>query len=201
MNNKAPEVDAYIVSAAEFARPILKRIRAAFHQGCPALEERLKWGVPSFEYKGMMGGMAAFKAHVSWGFWRQRELPDPHKILGREGMMGGGKITRLSELPPQRIIVEYVRAAARLNDAGPAKRNLKKSKPPVKVPDYFLRVLRRNRKALATFEAFSPSHKREYIEWITEAKQEATRERRMATAIEWLAQGKSHNWRYEKKCR
>lgn len=201
MKNTALEVDAYIASAAEFAQPILKLIRTAFHQGCPALEERLKWGMPSFEYKGLMGGMAAFKAHVSWGFWRQEELPDPRKILGREGMMGGGKITRLSQLPPRKIIVEYVRTAARLNDAGPARRKLKKSRPPVKVPDYFLRVLRRNQQALASFEALPPSHKREYVEWITEAKQHATRERRINTAIEWLTQGKSRNWRYEKKRR
>jgi len=201
MENSSEEVDAYIAKAAEFARPILKQIRAAFHKGCPALVERLKWGMPSFEYKGLMGGMAAFKAHVSWGFWRQKELPDPYNIFGREGMMGGGKLTRLAELPQQKILVEYVQAAARLNDAGPAKRNLKKPKPPIKVPDYFLRDLRKNKKALATFEGFSPSHRREYVEWITDAKQEATRERRIKTAIEWLAKGKSHNWRYERKCR
>ena len=186
--------------AADFARPILERIRAAFHKGCPALEERLKWGVPSFEYKGLMGGMAAFKAHVSWGFWRQTELPDPHKILGREGMMGGGKLTTLSQLPPQRVLVNYVRAAARLNEAGPARRARKKPRPPAKVPDYFLRVLRKNKQALKTFEGFSPSHKRDYVEWIAEARQEATRERRISTAIEWLAQGKSRNWKYE-RCR
>jgi len=201
MKNSSVEVDAYIAKAAEFARPIMKRIRAAFHKGCPALEERLKWGMPSFEYKGLMGGMAVFKAHVSWGFWRRKELPDPHKIFGREGMMGGGKITRLAELPPQKIIVEYVQAAARLNDALPAKRNLKKPKPPVKVPDYFRHALRKNKKALATVEGFSPSHRREYVEWITDAKQAATRQRRIKTAIEWLAQGKSQNWRYERKCR
>ena len=137
MRNESAEIDAYIARAAEFARPILKRIRAAFHRGCPALEERLKWGMPSLEYKGMMGVMAAFKAHVSWGFWRRKELPDPHKIFAHGGMMGGGNITRLSELPPQKIIVDYVRSAARLNEAGPAKRNLKKLKPPVKVPDDF----------------------------------------------------------------
>jgi uncharacterized protein YdeI (YjbR/CyaY-like superfamily) len=198
MKNSSQRVDSYIDHAAEFAQPMLRKIRAAFHQGCPSLEERLKWGVPFFEYNGILGFMAAFKAHVSWGFWRHKELPDPQKILGGAGMMGGGKITRLSELPPQRVIVEYVRNAARLNQAGPVKRSLKKRKPAVKVPDYFLRVLRNNPKALTTFEGFPPSHKREYVEWITEAKQEATRERRLATAIEWLAQGKSRNWKYER---
>ena len=200
MSNRSAEVDAYIARAAEFARPILKRIRAAFHRGCPALEERLKWGMPSLEYKGMMGVMAAFKAHVSWGFWRRKELPDPHKILGRGGLLGGGKITRLSELPSQKVIVEYVQSAACLNEAGPVKRSPVKPKPPVKAPPDFLRALRRNKKALATFEGLSPGHKREYVEWITGAKQEPTRERRITKAIEWLAEGKSHNWRYERSC-
>lgn len=201
MKNLSPEVDAYIASAAEFARPILKRIRAAFHKGCPAIEERLKWGMPSFEYRGLLGSMAAFKAHVSWGFWRQQELPDPRGIFQREGMFGGGKIRTVSQLPPRSVMIEYVRAAARLNETGPARRAKKPLKPPVKVPDYLLRALRTNSKARETFERFPPSHKREYVEWITEAKQEATRGRRLAIAIEWLAQGKSRDWKYEKSCR
>jgi hypothetical protein len=199
--NTSPAVDAYVAKAPDFARPILKRIRAAFHKGCPALEERLKWGMPSFEYKGLMGGMAAFKAHVSWGFWRQKELPDPDRIFGREGMHGGGKLSAVSQLPTQRIMVKYVKAAALLNETGPARRALGKPRPPVKVPGSFRRALATNRKARTTFEGFAPSHKREYIEWITEAQQEATRERRISTAIRWLAQGKSRNWKYEKRCR
>lgn len=201
MRNKSREIDAYIASAPQFAQPILHRIRTAFHRGCPALEERLKWGVPSFEYKGLMGGMAAFKAHVSWGFWRQAELADPHNILGRGGMMGGGKLTQLSELPPRKIIVEYVRAAARLNEAGPAKRASRKPEPPVEAPDYLQRALLKHRKTLATFDALSPSHKREYIEWIATAKQAATRERRITTAIAWLAEGKRRNWKYVLGCK
>lgn len=198
MKNATPAVDAFIARAPEFARPILKRVRAAFHKGCPDLEERLKWGMPSFEYKGMMGMMAAFKAHTVWGFWRRKEMADPHKIFKSGGMGGGGKITDISQLPSEKIIAEYVKAAARLNEAGPRKKAAAKPKPPVKVPPDFTKALKSNRKALATFEALPPSHRRDYVEWITGAKQDATRERRIATAIEWLAQGKSRNWKYEK---
>jgi uncharacterized protein YdeI (YjbR/CyaY-like superfamily) len=198
MKGAAPEIDAYISRARKFAQPILKKVRAAFHKGCPDLEERLKWGVPSFEYKGLMGIMAAFNAHVMWGFWRQKELDDPHKIFKDEGL-SGGKITKVAQLPGEKIIVEYVKAAAKLNEAGPRKREVTKKKPPVKVLPYFAKALRSNPRALATFEGFSPSKRREYVEWIAGAKQATTRERRIATALEWLAQGKARNWKYEKR--
>lgn len=198
MSKKSSEIDAYISRSEEFAQPILRKLRTAFHKGCPNLEERLKWGVPSFEYRGLLCGMAAFKKHVAWGFWRQREMADPHRIFKKEGMMGGGKITEVAQLPAEKIIVEYVKAAVKLNEGGSRRKAVSKSKPPVKVPAHFTRALRSNPRALATFEGLSPGHRREYVEWITGAKQEATRERRMATAIEWLAEGKSLNWRYEK---
>jgi len=195
---KNADVDAYIAEAPPFARPILKKIRDAFHRGCPDLEERLKWGVPSFEYRGLMGGAAAFKAHVAWGFWRQKEMDDPHKIFKGEGMMGGGKITDVAELPDDRVIVQYVKAACRLNEQGPMKRPKTKPKPDAKVPADLAAALRKNRKASAVFAEFPPSHRREYVEWITEAKRDETRAKRLATAIEWMAKGKSRNWKYEK---
>jgi hypothetical protein len=198
MKNATPQVDAYIARAAEFARPILKRVRAAFHKGCPQLEERLKWGVPSFEYKGMMGMMAAFKGHAVWGFWRRKEMEDPHRIFKTGGMGGGGKIHDIAEMPGEKVLVEYVKAAARLNDASPRKKAPSKPKPPAKVPPYFLKALKAAPKALATFQGFTPSQRRDYVEWITGAKQEETRRRRLATAIEWLEEGKRHNWKYEK---
>jgi uncharacterized protein YdeI (YjbR/CyaY-like superfamily) len=195
---KSAEIDAYIANAAPFARPILKKIRAAFHRGCPMLEERLKWGVPSFEYKGLMGGVAAFKAHVAWGFWRQKEMEDPHKIFKGEGMMGGGKITDVAELPDEKIIVEYVKAACRLNETGRMRRPKSKPKPDAKAPADLAAALKRNAKARATFEAFPPGQRREYVEWIVEAKRDETRAKRLATAVEWMAQGKRRNWKYER---
>jgi uncharacterized protein YdeI (YjbR/CyaY-like superfamily) len=195
---KNPAVDTYIARAQPFARPILEKVRAAFHKGCPELEEKIKWGVPSFEYKGMMGGMAAFKAHVAWGVWRQKELPDPHGLFKGRAMMGGDKISDAAQLPAEKVIIEYVQAAARLNDAGPAKRAPSKPKKPPKAPADLLAALKKSPKALATFEAFPPSHKREYIEWIVEARQAETRARRLAQAVEWMAQGKPRNWKYMK---
>lgn len=195
---KNPAVDAYIAKAAPFARPILERVRKLFHEGCPAIEETIKWGVPSFEYRGMVGGMAAFKQHATFGLWRFAELPDPHGLFKTKSPMGAGKFTDVSQLPPDDVLVGYIREAVKLNESGVKPARPKKAKPPLKVPAPLMVALRKNKKALATFEAFPPSHKREYVEWIAEAKQEETRERRLATAIEWMARGKSRNWKYEK---
>ena len=198
MKNLTPQVDAYIERAAEFAKPILRKVRAAFHKGCPELKEVFKWGVPFFEHHGALGMMAAFKGHVSWGLWRHKEIPDTRKIFKKEGMGGGGKITDVGELPDQKFLVEYIQEAARLNEAGPRKKAPSKPKPPVKVPPDFTRALKAAPKALATFQAFTPAQRRDYVNWITGAKQEETRRRRLATSIEWLEEGKRHNWKYEK---
>jgi uncharacterized protein YdeI (YjbR/CyaY-like superfamily) len=201
MKSTSPEVDAYIAKSAEFARPILQRIRRLFHEGCPNLEETIKWGAPHFEYKGLLGCMAAFKQHVSYGFWKGQLLSDPHRLFSGTGNSGmsGAKVTQESDLPPDSVLKEYVREAAALNESGvqlPRPKRTRETKE-VEVPDYFLAALKKNKRAHATFERFSYSQRKEYVEWITEAKQEATRQRRIATAIEWLAEGKSRNWKYE----
>lgn len=198
MANKIPEVDTYIEKAAEFARPILKKIRALFHQASPKIQESIKWGAPHFEYKGIVGSMAAFKHHAGFGLWKASLLKDPNNFFtaAGENAMGGRKVTDVSQLPADKILIGYIREAVALNEAGvkaPANRRPKK---PLRIPEYFRAALAKNKKALATFEAFSPSHKREYVEWVTEAKQEATRAKRLATTIEWLAEGKPRNWKY-----
>ncbi|UCF68826.1 MAG: YdeI/OmpD-associated family protein [Acidobacteriota bacterium] len=198
----SPKVDAYIAKSGAFARPILKKVRAAFHEGCPELREVMKWSTPHFEHHGLLGGMAAFKEHVSFGFWRGKELDDRHgnfQIVGRSGM-SSMKVASVRDLPAKRELVRLVRQAKRLNEAGPAKRPVdKRGARALPIPDWFMAALRKNRKALATFEAFSTSHRNEYVEWVTAAKQDATRENRMKTAIEWMEQGKPRNWRYMKK--
>jgi uncharacterized protein YdeI (YjbR/CyaY-like superfamily) len=201
MKNASAEVDAYIARSAPFARPILQKIRRLFHQACPEIQEVMKWSFPHFEYQGVVASMAAFKQHVSWGFWKAKLMKDPHGLLelADKHSMGRGRVTDVSELPPDKIMLQYIREAVALNEQGikaPAAK--RKPKAALEVPDYFTAALTKNKKALATFDAFSPSHKREYVEWITEAKQEATRNRRLATAIEWLAQGKPRNWKYMK---
>ena len=203
MGKKHPGVDAYIAKSADFAKPILKRIRKVVHAACPAVEEELKWNFPHFLYKGMLCGMAAFKAHCSFGFWRGSLLAEKFPELGensKESMGQFGRITDDSELPADKLLAQYIKAAMKLNDDGikPKKPDKAKRKPAARVPDYLLAALKKNKKSLAAFEGFSPSCKREYVEWITGAKQEETRQRRLAQAIAWIAEGKSRNWKYEK---
>ncbi len=203
MGKKHPGVDAYIAKSADFAKPILKRIRKVVHAACPAVEEELKWNFPHFLYKGMLCSMAAFKAHCSFGFWRGSLLAEMHPELGRlnkDSMRQFGRIVDGSELPDDQQFAQYIKAAMKLNDDGikPKKPAKTKRKPAAKVPDYFLAALKKNKKAFVSFEGFSPSCKREYVEWITGAKQEETRQRRLAQAIAWMAEGKSRNWKYEK---
>lgn len=199
---KSADVTRYIEKAAPFSRPILEKIRNAFHKGCPDVEEVLKWGVPHFEHKGVLGGMAAFKQHVGWGFWKAKLMDDPEGVLRAvgDGAMGGLRVTEASQLPSGKVLVAYVREAVRLNDEGIKLEPRTKRQPePISVPDDLQRALKKAPAALKTFNAFAPSQKREYIEWLTEAKQEATRQKRLVQAIEWMAEGKTRNWKYQKK--
>jgi len=198
MPNTSLQVDAYIAKAPLFAQPILIKLRGLFHRACPDIEEKLKWGVPSFEYKGMVGGMAAFKKHMTWGFWKTKLLKDPKGILeGHAGSMGGGKLTDVSQLPADEDIIKLITQAVELNEKGvKLARPTAKKRPAPKTPPDLAAALKKSPRARASFDAFSPSHKRDYIEWITEAKQEETRKRRLAQAIEWMAQGKPRNWKY-----
>src|SRR5262245_16429143 len=198
---KDPRVDGYIAKSADFAKPILKHLRKLVHAACPAVEETLKWSMPAFMHKGILCGMAAFKQHCTFGFWKNKLLfaNDPAARKRADEAMGQfGRITSLSDLPKDQALIGYIKEAVRLNDEGlkaPPKRRSKVKKELV-VPGYFLAALKKNKKALTTFESFSYSHKKEYVEWIAEAKGEDTRKRRMETALEWLAEGKSRNWKY-----
>jgi uncharacterized protein YdeI (YjbR/CyaY-like superfamily) len=202
MKKTNPAVDAYIAKAAPFARPILEKIRALFHKACPDIEETMKWSFPHFEYQGVVGSMCAFKAHAAFGFWKASLMKDPHGLLTGVGdsAMGRNNITDVSELPADKVLLEYIREAVELNRQGvKVEKPKKEKKPEVEVPDYFLAALKKNKKALATFETFSPSARREYVEWIVDAKQEATRQKRLVQAVEWIAEGKKRNWKYECK--
>lgn len=197
MANHDPRVDAYIAKAAPFAQPILEHLRAVVHGACPGVEETLKWSSPHFLYKGMLCGMTAFKQHVAFGFWLGKRVADTGN---EEAAMGQfGRIATLADLPSKRELTTLVKKAVALNEAGtklPTRTRDGKPKPPVEVPDDLAAALARNRKARATFDAFSASHRREYVEWISEAKREETRAKRLATTLEWLAEGKSRNWKY-----
>lgn len=199
---KDPRVDAYISKAAPFAQPVLTHIRKLVHQGCPDIEETIKWGMPSFDYKGTYCSMASFKEHCAFGFWKAALMEDAGKLkLNQKDSMGHlGRITGLGDLPSDKVMLNYIKEAKRLNDEGiklpPRKKETEKKD--IVIPGYFMKAINKNKKAQKAFEAFSPSHKKEYVQWITEAKTEETRVRRMETALEWIAEGKGRNWKYEK---
>jgi uncharacterized protein YdeI (YjbR/CyaY-like superfamily) len=205
MRNTEPRFDAYIEKSHEFAQPILKHFRRLVHTACPDVEEKIKWGMPHFDYHGgPLCHMAAFKNHCAFGFWKASLMDDPDGILQtseREAMGHFGKIAGMDELPSDEIILKYITEAMRLNESG-----VKVAKKPVVkkelvVPEYFTDVLKTNDAAAENFENFSPSCKKEYVEWITEAKTEATREKRMTQALEWISEGKQRHWKYEKSAK
>ncbi|HJU75265.1 MAG TPA: YdeI/OmpD-associated family protein [Gemmatimonadaceae bacterium] len=193
---KSKEVDAYIAKSASFAQPILTKIRTLFHQACPDIEETIKWSVPFFEYKGIVGQMAAFKQHVTLGFWKAQLLEGECRDFG----MGAARLTSVADLPAERVILACIKEAVRLNETDtklPQKARAKVAAA-LPVPSDFAKALKANAKANSTFAGFNQSQRNEYVEWITDAKQDATRAQRLNTAIEWLAEGKTRNWKYDR---
>jgi uncharacterized protein YdeI (YjbR/CyaY-like superfamily) len=198
MPNKDPRVDAYIEKSADFAKPILTHLRKLVHKASPKVSETVKWGMPAYEYKGLVCGLAAFKQHCTFGFWKQ-SLLEHDGFSSEETAMGSfGRITSKKDLPSDETIIKLVQAAIELNENGVkvAKKQPATSKE-LTVPDYLTAALKKNKAAQKTFDNFPYSCKKEYVQWITEAKTDATRDKRLATTIEWLAEGKRRNWKYE----
>ena len=199
MPSKDRRIDAYIARSPSFAQPILKHLREVVHEACPEVQETLKWGSPYFTYHGMLCGMAAFKTHCAFGFWKGTQVMG-EKSGSEEAMGQFGRIARTSDLPARRTIVRYVRVAMKLNEAGvPAARPPRVAPKRLIVPEDLGAALQENARARSTFENFSPSGRREYVEWLAEAKRPETRARRLKTAIAQLAEGKPHNWKYMRK--
>ncbi len=200
-----PRIDAYIKRAAPFAQPILKHLRALIHRTCPDVQETMKWSFPHFDYKGqVMCSMAAFKQHAVFGFWKEELLRGQVKLFantpaGKTAMGSLGRITSLQDLPKDNLLQQAIRAAMKLNDAGikvPRAKPIKKTT--LRTPSFLLTALKQHPRAYATWQQLRYSHKKEYIEWITQAKTDTTRDKRLATTIEWLINGKSRNWKYER---
>ena len=193
-----PRIDAYIERAAPFARPILAHARALVHQARPQVEETIKWGMPTFVHAGgILCGMAAFKQHASFGFWKHALVVGEGEP--RDGMGSYGKMLSLDDFPAKKIVLAHIRKAMKLNEDGvkmPAARKAASKLPP-EMPEDLVAALNKDKAAKATFDAFPPSCRREYIEWIVEAKREETRAKRLAQTVEWLAEGKRRNWKYE----
>jgi uncharacterized protein YdeI (YjbR/CyaY-like superfamily) len=195
------QYDLYIEKSQDFAKPILIHLRELVHQACPQVDEKIKWSFPCFEYKKtILCHMASFKQHCSFGFWLGSVMDDPDGILNSstEAAMGQlGRLTSLNDLPSDEILIRYIHQAMLLVDSGV---KLTKKDPAEKkelvISDEFNIALDNNDKARATFENFSYSNKKEYVEWINDAKTEATRDKRLETTIDWLSEGKVKNWKY-----
>jgi uncharacterized protein YdeI (YjbR/CyaY-like superfamily) len=194
--HRDPRIDAYIARQGDFARPVLEHLRAAVHAACPEAEEAIKWSMPAFLLNGRpLANMAAFKAHASFGFWRGRELVGD---AAQDGAMGQfGRLTSIADLPPAETLAALIRAAAAKAGEGPAPRPKKPPRPELPTPDDLRTALDADPRAAATFEAFPPSCRREYVEWVVEAKRPETRAKRIAQTVEWVAAGKRRNWKYE----
>jgi hypothetical protein len=215
------KVDAYINRAKPYAQPILGHLRELVHKGCPRVVETMKWSRPFFEYKGViLGNMSAFNAHCSFGFWGEEigAVLREAKALQDGGMGSLGRITSVRDLPPDRQMLGWIRQSVGFIDRGEytspiaarhtkkmaekeaAKRHgvVKAEKPAVEAPAELIAALKRNKKAAAVFAAFSDSCKREYVEWVADAKRAETRDQRIARAVEWIAEGRQRNWKYQK---
>ena len=199
-----PRVDLYIEKAAPFAQPVLTHLRNLVHQACPRATESVKWGMPFFLQQGIvLCHMAAFKQHCAFGFWG----PEMKKVLATDGLVSSkamgslGRITGLRDLPADRLLLRYMSQAAEFVESGQRKKSIdrkpKAAKPHLRVPVELSAALKKNKLAAKAFERFSPSCRREYVEWIWAAKRQETKEKRVAQAVEWIAQGKSRNWKYE----
>src|SRR5258705_7484639 len=203
---KDKRVDAYITKAQPFAQPIMKKMRELIHKANPDVQETIKWGMPSFDYKGPYFSFAAFKQDLAAGFWKYKLIKDSKGYLGDNAMQGGeamgnmGRMNSVKDLPPDSVMIDFFKQAKKLNDEGVKQERPKpKPKKEILIPKEFAAALSKNKKAKQVYENFSPSQKYEYLQWITEAKTDETRDKRIETAAEWISEGKPRNWKYMKK--
>jgi uncharacterized protein YdeI (YjbR/CyaY-like superfamily) len=198
--SKDKRVDAYIARAAPFAQPILQHLRGLVHATCPEVEETMKWSMPALLYRGkLFCNFAAFKAHAAFGFWHKgmKELAEKEVGKAHDGMGLLGRLTSLKDLPADKSLIRYLKHAQKLHDSGESARPKRQPRPALPEPADLAAALKRSPKAAAAWANFSTSCRREYIEWITEAKRPETREQRLLTTLEWTAEGKSRNWKYQ----
>lgn len=195
-----PRIDAYINDkTADFAKPILAHLRKLVHTACPDVQETMKWSMPFFDYKGPLANMASFKAHCAFGFWKQSLMESDAIEAERTAMGAFGRITAIEDLPDDATMISLIKQAVALNESGAkVERKAPSEKKELVVPEILTAALEQHAVASEHFNNFPYSKKKDYIDWINEAKTEATREKRLATTIEQLAEGKSRHWKYEK---
>lgn len=200
---KSVQVDQYILKSPDFAQIILDHIRFLVHSACPDIQEQIKWGFPNFIYKGkILCHMAAYKQHCSFGFWNSEHLEDQHQILqkiGKTSMGQIGRIESIEQFPDGDIVFDLLKSAMHQIDSGIVPKKSSKASKPVDLPEILISALNQAPEAKAHFERFTASQKREYIDWIKDAKADATKERRLQTIIEWVSEGKTRQWKYQKK--
>lgn len=192
-----PRIDAYLdTKAADFAKPILRHLRDMVHEACPDGEETIKWGFPNFTYKGkILAGMAAFKAHASFGYWNDAMLREDEK--NRTAMGQFGRLASVDDLPPRETLVALTRQSMALIESGARPERQRAPKAPLPVPQDLQAAIDASPAAKATWDDFPPSCRREYVEWVTDAKRDETRGKRLNQTVEWLKEGKKRNWKYE----
>jgi len=203
MKKYSAQVDEYIEKSPDFAKPILRYLRETVHEFCPDAEEAIKWKFPTFMYKGkILCSITSFKQYCSLGFWLHGEMKTIAELettAEKTSMFSLGKITKIEELPSKALLKKAILEAMELTDMGVTMKKALPTKTETEIPDYFNKALQQNKNALKVFESKSPSFRKEYIKWITEAKTEATRNKRIEQALEWIEEGKGRNWKYEKK--
>lgn len=195
MATEDPRVDAYIANAADFAQPLLVQFRAAVRQACPEVVEAIKWRMPFFMHRGrMLAHMAAFKAHCAFDIHAGPASRDADK--DGEAMGVFGRVTTRADLPSKAELVKRLKAGVAVIESGEKTARTPKAlpRPPLETPPDLVAALVRNAPARKRFAAFSPSHRREYIEWLMEAKRPQTREKRLAQAIDQITEGKPRHW-------
>lgn len=202
MSPTDPRIDAYIEKSADFAKPILIYLRALIHETCPEVKEDWKWSFPNFMYRDkILCSMAAFKNHCAFGFWLEKEMETMKELtkdIEKNSMFNLGKLTKVEDLPSKKQLNAAIKEAMELTEMGITVKKAAPSKKEIETPDYFSKALNSNKKAKQFFDNASPSFRKEYILWITDAKTESTRNKRLEQAIEWIAEGKGRNWKYEK---
>lgn len=203
MEKYNPQVDEYIEKSADFAKPILNYLRETIHEVCSDAEEAIKWKFPTFMYKGkILCSTVSFKQYCSMGFWLHDEMKTIKNLdtgVEKTNMFSLGKITKMEDLPSKPQLKKIILEAMELTDMGVTLKKSAPSKTEIPVPDYFQNALGENKKALETFQKSAPSFRKEYVNWIVDAKTETTRNKRIEQAIEWISEGKGRNWKYEKK--
>jgi len=202
MDQYDSRVDDYIAKSADFAKPILTHLRDLVHRASPELKETMKWSSPFFDHEGPVCQLAAFKQHCAFGFWKAALMEDPNQILNQQPDTAGsiGRITSLADLPADEVLIAYIQQALSLNLQGiKAAHRVKATadKTALSIPSYFTEILDKNYLVKQQFEKFSHSQQKEYISWFEDAKTEATRNKRLETATEWIEEGKIRNWKYK----